>query len=285
MSNTTTTYLSVANNLARYQKLEAQQPAVKSATAYYQANIGKVQTIDQLVGNYRLLSYALQAYGLGDQIDNTALVKKVLSQGTSNPKALANTLPNANWKAFAKAFNFSATGAAAPNATASVATTTSDYVEQQLESDQGASDPGVELALYFKRVAPTVTTAYGILADQNLLEVAQTIFGLAPTSSAGQIDKEANAITKLIPLSDLQDPKKLEQLVERFTAAYDAKYGPTSGSSSTLTVENGNSPSTVSAASTILASVVSANSLALAQQSTFTPLISPSLLAGLALGG
>ncbi len=285
MSNTTSTYLSIANNLARYQKLEAQQPAVKTASAYYQANIGKVQTIDQLVGNYRLLSYALQAYGLGDQIHNTALIKKVLEQGTTNPKALANTLPNANWKAFAKAFDFSATGAAAPNSATSVATTTADYVEQQLESDQGANDPGVELALYFKRVAPTVTTSYGILADKNLLQVVQTIFGLAPTTSAGQIDKEANAIIKLMPLSDLQDPKKLGQLVERFTAAYDAKYGPTSGSSSSLTVYNGNTPSTVSAASTVLAGIVSSNSLVLAQQSSLTPLISPSLLAGLALGG
>jgi uncharacterized protein DUF1217 len=285
MSNTTTAYLSIVNNLARYQKLEAQQPAVKTATAYYQANIGKVSSINQFVGNYRLLSYALQAYGLGDQINNKALIKQVLQQGTSNPKALANTLPNANWKAFAKAFNFSASGSAAPNSSSAVATTTSDYVEQQLEADQGASDPGVQLALYFKRVAPTVTSSYGILADQNLLEVVQTIFGLAPTASAAEIDKEATAINKLVPVSDLTDPKKLAQLVERFTAAYDAKYGPASGSSSSLTVTDGNTPASVSPASTILSQVVAANSQALATQSSFTPLISPSLLASLTLGG
>jgi hypothetical protein len=285
MSNTTTTYLSIVNNLARYQKLEAQQPAVKTATAYYQANIGKVNSVDQFVGNYRLLSYALQAYGLGDQINNKALIKQVLEQGTSNPKALANTLPNANWKAFAKAFNFSASGSAAPSSSSAISTTTSDYVEQQLEADQGASDPGVQLALYFKRVAPTVSSSYGILADQNLLEVVQTIFGLAPTTNAAQIDQEATAINKLVPVSDLTDPKKLDQLVERFTAAYDAKYGPASGSSSSLTVEDGDTPASASPASTILSDVVSANSQALASQSSFTPLISPSLLASLTLGG
>jgi hypothetical protein len=65
-----------------------------------------------------------------------------------------------------------------------VKTTTSDYIEQQLESDQGALDVGVELALYFQRVAPTVASEYGILADPNLLEAAQTIFGLSPATSA-----------------------------------------------------------------------------------------------------
>ncbi len=285
MSNTTTTYLSIANNLARYQKLEANQPSVKTASAYYAANIGKVTSVDGLVGNYRLLSYALQAYGLGDQINNTALVKQVLQEGVSNPKALANTLPNGAWRAFAKAFNFSA-GAVAPSSSASVTTTTADYVEQQLEADQGASDPGVELALYFKRVAPTVTNSYGILADNNLLQVVQTIFGLAPTASSGEIDKEAQAINKLLPVSELQDPKKLGQLVERFTAAYDAKYGPASGSSSSLTVANGNtSSSTDAAASTILSGITSANSQLLSESSSYSPLISPSLLAGLALGG
>lgn len=285
MSNTTTTYLSIANNLARYQKLESEQPAVKTATAYYKANIGKVTSIDQLVGNYRLLSYALQAYGLGDQVNNTSLIKQVLEQGTTSSKALANTLPNANWKAFAKAFNFSATGSSAPSSSASVTTTTTDYVEQQLEEQQGENDPGVQLALYFARVAPTITSGYQVLADENLTEVVQTIFGLPPTTTSSQLDKEAKAIEKLMPVSELQNPTKLKSLVERFTAAYDEKYGPAGDATSSLTVNDGNTNSTTSAASTVLSGIVSNTSSALASLSGYTPLISPALLSGLALGG
>jgi hypothetical protein len=37
-------------------------PDVKSATAYYETNIGKATSIQDFVGNYRLLSYALDAY-------------------------------------------------------------------------------------------------------------------------------------------------------------------------------------------------------------------------------
>ena len=286
MTSTTSTYLSIENNLSRYQKLETQKTSVKTATDYYQANIGKVTSADQLISNYRLLSYALQAYGLGDQINNKALIKKVLEQGATKANALANTLPNANWKRFATAFNFSATATSAPNSKTSVATTVTGYDEQQLEADQGASNPGVQLALYFQRVAPTVKDGYSVLADKNLLQVVQTIFNLPPTASAAQLDKEAVAIGKLAPVKDLQDPAKLKKLVERFTATYDSKYGPASdGTAAPLTVYDGNTSSSVSAASTVLSGLVSALSSSLASQSSYTPLISPALLASLPFGG
>ena len=184
MTSTTTAFLAVSQNLSRYQAMTAAEPAVKTATAYYEANIGSVKSISDLVGNYRLLSYALNAYGLGDQINAKGLITKVLEGGVSNPKSLANTLPNSQWKAFAAAFNFVDSGATPPSSTSAVATTTSDYVEQQLESDQGDQDVGVQLALYFQRVAPTVTSEYGILADPNLLQVAGTIMGLPPTAAS-----------------------------------------------------------------------------------------------------
>ena len=184
MTSTTTAFLAVSQNLSRYQAMTAAEPAVKTATAYYEANIGSVKSIQDLVGNYRLLSYALNAYGLGDQINDKGLITKVLEGGVSNPKSLANTLPNSQWKAFAAAFNFVDSGATSPSSSSAVRTTTSDYVEQQLESDQGGQDVGVQLALYFQRVAPTVTSEYGILADPNLLQVAATIMGLSPAAAS-----------------------------------------------------------------------------------------------------
>jgi hypothetical protein len=282
MTTTITDYLAVANNLARYQKVETNKPANKLASAYYQANIGKVKTIDQFVGNYRLLSYALQAYGLGDQVNNKALITKVLQQGTSTSKALANTLPNGNWKKFAAAYNFSAKGNAAPSSTASVSTTKADYIEQQLEGDQGAANTGVGLALYFARVAPSLTNSMQILADKNLLEVAQTIFNLPSTASAAQIDKQAKMIEKLMPIKDLQDPKKLKSLVQRFTAAYDVTYGAGgTGASSPLTMANSNKVTTVSAASDVLSTTLSGTSQYVGGSAAGFA----SILSSLALGG
>ena len=293
MTSTTAAYLAVNQNLARYRAMTAAEPAVKTATAYYNANIGKATSIQAFVGNYRLLSYALNAYGLGDQINNTALITQVLEGSVANAKSLANTLPNANWKAFATAFTFVGKDASSVSSTGAVKTTTADYVEQQLESDQGADNVGVQLALYFQRVAPTVTSEYGILADPNLLEVARTIFGLSAYTSASSIASQAQTLSRLMPLSDLHDAKKLTRLVERFTAMYDLDYGPSSGATTTLTVSSGNTNSNAPAASAILSGVISANgemigSALNAFTGTPTSIFSTGLMASLAklnLGG
>lgn len=290
MTSTTTAFLAVTQNLSRYQAMTAAEPAVKTATAYYEANIGSVSSVQDLVGNYRLLSYALNAYGLGDQINNKGLITKVLEGGVSNSKSLANTLPNSQWKAFAAAFNFVDSGATSPSSSSAVTTTTSDYVEQQLESDQGGQDVGVQLALYFQRVAPTVTSEYGILADTNLLQVAATIMGLSPSAAA---DLQPKTLSELMPISDLQDPAKLQQLTERFTAMYDYTYGPGSGATTSLTADSGNSTSEESGAASVLASIISTNGSALsdalnsftgATQATFSTALMSSM-SRLTLGG
>ena len=289
MTTTTSSFLSVAQNLQRYQTMTAADPAVKTASAYYAANIGKVKSIADLVGNYRLLSYALEAHGLGDQINAKALVTKVLEGGVGSRASLANTLRDPRWKAFAAAFDFIGQGAASVSTSNAIAATTHDYVESQLEVAQGGGDVGVQLALYFQRVAPTVTSNYGILGDPNLLQVVQTIFSLPPGTGSTNVDTEAATIGKLMPLADLKDPKKLLMLTERFTAMYDLTYGPSSGSSSQLTVASNGSSPIESAAATILGGVISSNAASIASsRSGASSLFSNQLLTSiqrLPLGG
>jgi hypothetical protein len=261
LSTTTSTYLSIENNLARYQNMVASEPSVKTATEYYAANIGSVSSISDLVDNYRLLSYALTAYGLGDQVDNKALVTQVLEGGVSSSKALANTLSNPNWAKFAAAFNFAADGASSISTASAISTTESNYDEQQLESQEGQQDVGVQLALYFQRVAPTISSSYSVLGDENLLEAFQTIFGVT-LNTYGSIDANAAIVSRLMPMSDLTDPTKLKQLTERFTAEYTLDYGPGGVDASTpLTVTSGGTTTTnLDAATTIMSGVISGNS-------------------------
>jgi len=261
VSTTTSTYLSIQNNLARYQKMVASEPAVKTATQYYAANIGKVKSISDFVNNYRLLSYALTAYGLGDQINNKALVTKVLQGGYTSSRALANTLSNPNWAKFAKAFDFVGSGASSVSTASAVSATETNYNEQKLESQEGQQDVGVQLALYFNRVAPTIKSAYSVLGDKNLLEAFQTIFGVTINTN-GNIDTNAKIISKLMPISDLTNPTKLKQLTARFTAQYTLLYGPGGQNASTpLTVANSGTTNTnVNAATSIMSGIISGNS-------------------------
>ena len=233
MLSTTASYLAITNNLAKQQAATASEPAVKTDTAYYIANIGKVTSISDFVNNYRLFSYAMTAYGLQDMTYAKGLMTKVLEGGVTSSSALANTLSDPRYKAFAEAFNFAGKGAAATKSTAATTGTVSNYVEQTLETNAGEQNQGVQLALYFTRHASSVTNLYGLLADKNLLRVVQTAFGL-PSSATVNIDSEKQTLSNYVSVADLQNPAKVKQIAERFTAMYDLSGANTSSQSSNI---------------------------------------------------
>ena len=222
MLSTTAAYLSVNNNLSRQQAAVAATTAVKSATDYYLANIGKVKTVADFVGNYRLFSYAMTAYGLGDMVSAKGLMTKVLDGGVTSSSALANTLSDPRYKAFATAFDFAGKGSAATSETAATTGTTAKYIEQTLETNEAKQNNGVALALYFKRNASSITSAYGLLGDSKMLTVVQTAFGISLTTGETDIDTQAAYLDKVLNVKNLQDPAKVEKLIERFTSQYDA---------------------------------------------------------------
>ena len=114
--------------------------------------------------------------------------------------------------------------------------------------------------------------------------------GLSPSTAA---DLQPKTLSELMPISDLQDPAKLQQLTERFTAMYDYTYGPGSGATTSLTANSGNSTSEESGAASVLASIISTNGSALsdalnsftgATQATFSTALMSSM-SRLTLGG
>jgi hypothetical protein len=66
LSGMVSTYLSfdlVNRDMAASLKRVSNQSQVANDQAYYQANIGKVRTIDEFLDDYRLYSFAMTAYG------------------------------------------------------------------------------------------------------------------------------------------------------------------------------------------------------------------------------
>ena len=230
--STLTDYLQVSNNLAKWQKVTQASTSVKQQTQYFQDNIGKVTSASQLINNPRLFNYALTAYGLGDQTKNKALFQKILQQGSATRATLAYQLNNPNILAFAQAFDFAGKGSTVTQATGFASNIVSKYTEQQLETNQGQTNPGVQLALYFQRNAPNITSILGILADKNILTVVQTALGISPLTAAEPIDQQVSQLTGKVNLADFKDPKKLQSFISRFAALYDYNNGGASGSAS-----------------------------------------------------
>jgi hypothetical protein len=206
----------------------AAEAAAKTETAYYQATMPTLTSVDQFLGNARLVAYAEKAYGL-PKTTTTSQLKAALESNLNDPKSAASKLGQ-NFVTFAASFNISTTGTITQTPTvqaqsrAQVVATTNAYLNQSMETEAGTNEgTGVQLALYFQHVAPTITNPYQILADKALTQVVQTMLGLSATSSNADIDTQANTITSRLNLADFQDPQKLDKLVARFSALYDVE--------------------------------------------------------------
>ncbi|KQQ30873.1 hypothetical protein ASF53_17365 [Methylobacterium sp. Leaf123] len=384
MTDTLTSYRLIAKDLPASLSRKAAEPTVARETAYYEAHIGGVKSVDDLLGDQRLYAYAMKAYGLEDMTYAKAFMRKVLEEGAASAASFANRLADDRYTAFAKAFSFGqgvtangadparfgdaprpaslsapklladtydfsgraeasflvesqldakttqsvtirlnaqtlagrvanpakvtpseiaaavaaqieasalkgkvqaglaadgslffettaltdlgadgAYGGTGPNADTLVnaggqnrtltirnaplsadrtavdvgfgtdlgpdkmaQTVTQAYLRQSLESEAGDADTGVRLALYFARKASTLTSAYDILGDAALSQVANTVIGLPATSGAATSEalaKRAQMIASKIDVASFRDPAKLDAFVRRFAAIWDAQ--------------------------------------------------------------
>lgn len=241
MLTSTLYYTMLTRNYSKSLTTAATDPTVQRETQYFQANIGKIKSVDDLLKNDKLYTYVMKAFGLGDMTYAKGLIRKVLTGGVSSSKSLASTLNDPRYKALATAFNFAANGAATTSSASVQKTTVNDYVEQALETKAGKTSHGAQMALYFQRMAPNITSAYNILGDKTLLNVVETAFGLSSSISFQNIDQQAKTISGLLKVGDLQKPAYLQKIIERFTANYDAQ-NPTSVSATPTNVLQVSSP-------------------------------------------
>ena len=96
------------------------------------------------------------------------------------------------------------------------------YLRQTLEEQAGDENEGVRLALYFERKAETIDNFYQVLADKALSKVVRTVLGLPDSIAYADIDKQVEMFADRIDIETLGDPEKLEKLLDRFAAMWDA---------------------------------------------------------------
>jgi len=242
MESTLSTYNLLSRNLTRTLAVKAAEKPIALESKYYLDNIGKIKTVDEFLKNTRVFNFAMKAFGLEEMAYAKGYMRKVLNEGVTNPKSFANRLNDDRFVAFAKAFDFKTNGATTTASADLKQPVVDKYVRQSLEVDEGFSNQGVQLALYFKRTAPTVKSAYGLLADPALWKVVKTIFDFPDVMGLAAIDKQAQAVKKQLNMADLKDPKKLDNLLKRFTVKWDAAQGV--GASPLLELFNRGSVST-----------------------------------------
>lgn len=219
---TVTSYQQITRNIDKTLSRVASRADVKRETDYYLKHIGDVKTVGDFLKDDRLFNYAMTAFGLKDMIYGKAFMKKVLTEGIDGAKAFAVQLSDPRFKEFAEAFNFARYGNTATAFTRAQQGTADKYVRIMLEDEAGKSDQGVQLALYFRRKAPEVTSVYGLMGDSALYKVVQTALGLPAAYSNVDVDKQAAFIGSKIDIEKIKDGTGIDALLTKFTARWQA---------------------------------------------------------------
>ncbi len=230
----------------------------KDAGTYFATNIVNVTSVTDLLADSKLTNFILTANGIDPKSVDTATLKKAFASDPSDSKSFINTTDGAKFKSIVEAFNFDTDGnltdtklGTAQNQGA-LSATNDLYLHQTLEDQEGDTNPGVRLALYFQRKAPDINSIYDIMGDSALYEVITTTYSLPSSISNMDVDTQAKMLGNFVNVSDLQDPDKVNKLLQRFSAMYDMENNTTSSTSPALSILTGSSSSVGISADTLL---------------------------------
>jgi len=227
-------------------------PQMAREIAYFEDNIGKVMSTAELMSDRRLLKVALGAFGLEQDIDKKAWIRKILDEGTTDPKALAARLADKTYAKLSDAFGFGNDAGARTAEPGFAREITDAYRVRSFEVAVGETNNDMRLAMSFRREIAELANQgdtggswFTVLGSSPLRGVVEAAFNL-PTQF-GQIDidrqrdvlrEKSSAMFGTADLTAFRDPANVDKLIDRFLAISQIRNGPSSlaGSSPALTL-------------------------------------------------
>ena len=225
-----------------------ESPDLDREVAYFLEAAEKITTVDQLMADRRVLSVVLGAFGLDEDLDKRAFIRKVIEEGTLDGDAFANRLVEPAYREMSEFLAFGDFGGTLifENTRLNIV---DRYRERQFELSVGDVDLSMRLALNFKREATKIATESAgssentgwlrLLGSQPLRSVVEGAFFLPSQFALIDIDQQVEEIkARSINLlgssspSELLDPEKLDRVVERFLLRQDALNGQSGAATS-----------------------------------------------------
>lgn len=220
--------------------------------AYFRANIGKINTAEELVADRRLLKVTLGAYGLEGDINNKYFIRKVLQDGTLDVGDLANRLANKQYAAMSSDFGFGDFSAPATKISDFPDKILAAYKARQFETAVGTQNNDLRLALNIGRELPTLakksgsdtTKWYTVMGNAPLRQVFEKALGLPASFGALNLDQQlatfrskSEAAFGEQTVAQFASPEKLDALVRKFLIRSEALAGASSTSGASIALQ------------------------------------------------
>lgn len=205
--------------------------SIQRETDYFRENIGSVTSVEDLMSDHRLLTVALGAFGLDEDIGNKYFIQKVLTDGTVDDDALANKLSDTAYFEFSKAFGFGDFDT--PNTALSFFPDEiiSKYQDTQFEVAVGEQDNDMRMALNVDRELSEIVDSdttdngawYAVMGDEAVRTVFETALGLPNSIGTLDLDLQLKSFREKTEqyfgdteISQFSDPEKRDELVRLF---------------------------------------------------------------------
>jgi hypothetical protein len=221
--------------------LYSEQRVRKGATAatetdYFKAKLATLTSVDQLIDDDRLFSYALTAHGLDPRYASTSTIRDVLTSDLSDPNSVANTLGDARYVKLAQAFDFETDGSVTTGSTAQSDAQLNGTINAYYDATGSGASPAAASfrTTYYTAAIGSVTSVDDLLNDDLLYNYALIAYGLNPTLQSKDTIRQ-------VLTSDLSDPNSFANtqtdnryrlLAEAFNFATDGTIAGTDGAQS-----------------------------------------------------
>ncbi len=209
----------------------SQSTSLQKDTDYFLNKISEVSSAEELVSDRRLLTVALGAFGLENDISNRYFIRKVLEEGTASNDTLAMRLSDTRYREISDAFGFGPSARPFSNQTGFAENIVARFQASSFEVAAGDQNGALRIALYAQRELPelaardasTDTKWFTILGDPPMRELFERALNLP--RSIGQIDidqqlgvfKDRAAIVfGSDNLSQFRDPEAVEDAITKF---------------------------------------------------------------------
>ncbi|WP_223218291.1 DUF1217 domain-containing protein [Rhizobium wenxiniae] len=241
----TADYLSLKTRFLTGTEREKAGETATEEIEYFEKKMQGITTVDELLSDNRLVTFLLESQRIDPKSVTTDELKQMFTSDLDDPKSYVNQLSDKGFAKIVASFNFDSEGNLTSDTVGTVQQrgdvlqTVNNYMRQTLEEEQGESNEGIRLALYFERKASSITSAYDILGDSALLNFFKTAYNMSSYFSSQDLEKQASTVEKFIELDQLSDPDYVQKVIQRFTALYDSQNGATN--SAALSILQGSS--------------------------------------------
>jgi hypothetical protein len=186
------------------QKLIAKfqdRPTIDKEIQYFRDKAPKLESIDDLFKDQRLLRFITSAYSLDEEIQYPARLRKVLESKVTDKDSLANRLRDPRYAEMSKELLLGDLGIISFSSTTLIDKVVNRYVTSEYEKDLGKTNPALREASYFLRKVGSIKDSLTILGDSVLRSVVTFTLDLPPQIAFQSIDKQRSLIDQRIDVN------------------------------------------------------------------------------------